>query len=89
MSDLEIHRIKPLVDVRALGVTVARFEGQPVNRVDDMLIFQGGFMRKMTRWERLRLWLKLPVYLPPPTPQQVEIQRAFNAAQDRAFLHGK
>lgn len=89
VSDLKTHTIKHHVQVRFLGVPVSTFEGQPVNRVDNMAIFPGGYTRGLTRWERLRMWLKLPIYLKPPEPWMVELQRELAERETKAFLFGE
>lgn len=48
---------------------------RPVVRVEHTLIWPDGFARPATRWERLVLWLRLPLKVKPPTEVQRQLHR--------------
>jgi hypothetical protein len=61
---------------------------QPINRVENWLIWPDGVSRPMTRRERLVMWLRLPLRPKRPSEVQCQLQRFVNKRLDHAFLHG-
>lgn len=78
------HKVKALIPVP----WHRRQPVRPVTRVMDMVIWPGGYTRQLTRPERFVLWLRLPLRLKSPTPEQDALYRMIWEAEDRAFLFG-
>ena len=64
------------------------FGPQPINRVENWLIWPDGVSRPMTRRERLIMWLHLPLRPERPSEVQCQLQRFVNKRLDHAILHG-
>ena len=71
-----------------IQISARRFGPQPINRVENWLIWPDGVSRPMTRRERLIMWLHLPLRPERPSEVQCQLQRFVNKRLDHAILHG-
>lgn len=84
MPEFETLKVPSLFRLREVG----EFEGRPITRVGNTICFPGGFVRELTLKERLKLWLRLPLYLPPPAEWIQELQKELAEREARALLFG-
>lgn len=84
--EITTHKVEPLIQIPVRHVRV--FGPQPINRVDNWLIWPDGASRPMTRRERLVMWFRLPLRPERPSEVQCQLQRFVNKRLDHAILHG-
>lgn len=85
-NEAQTHTLVGLIQLFGRQVTD---QPRPVTRVDNMLLFPGGYCRTMTRRERLRMFLRRPLTVEMPTQAQQDFQRRFREYQDRVVFFGE